>query len=195
MYTYAFRKRLGSKIIHNIHVLQSTEWHCFLLIRAQVQMLDWGPAVLIAIFCNIPQSFQANTRTTIHIVMILVTIQGVWIGNRIYWTLTTLNYKLLSLFTHFTNTIWHTRSSQSLTVFTSCCLVGVSNGGHSPSSGFPNYLRPQLPAHNSNSSQWLSPSSSLTTRHRPHRKRRFTFTPLLCSCLLGWPHDRYSATA
>jgi hypothetical protein len=30
-----------------------------------------------------------------------VTTNGVWIGNRFYWTLTTLNYKLLSLFYTF----------------------------------------------------------------------------------------------
>jgi hypothetical protein len=35
--------------------------------------------------------------------------------------------------------IGHTRSSQSVTVFTSRCLVETSKGGRSPYSGFPNY--------------------------------------------------------
>jgi hypothetical protein len=33
------------------------------------------------------------------------------------------------------------------------CLIEASNGGRSPSAGFINYPRPQLPASNSNSSQ------------------------------------------
>lgn len=49
-------------------------------------------------------------------------------------------------------TIGHIRSSQSVTVFTSCCLVVASNGGHSPSSGLPNCPQPQLSASHSNSS-------------------------------------------
>jgi hypothetical protein len=40
-------------------------------------------------------------------------------------------------------------------------LLAASNSRCS-SSGFPNCPRPQLPASNSNSSQWLNPSSSLT---------------------------------
>jgi hypothetical protein len=42
------------------------------------------------------------------------------------------------------------------------CLVSASNGGRSPSSGYPNCPRPQLPASNSNSSQGLNRSSPLT---------------------------------
>jgi hypothetical protein len=41
-----------------------------------------------------------------------------------------------------------------------CCLVVASNGGHSPSSGFPNGAWPQLPASNSNSSQQPQQSSN-----------------------------------
>jgi hypothetical protein len=71
-------------------------------------------------------------------------------------------------------------------------LVTASDGGRSPSSGFPNCPRPQLPASNSNSSQWLycnhpqltisaihqpTPLTSLTVLlitswHRQHRKHR-----------------------
>jgi hypothetical protein len=47
-------------------------------------------------------------------------------------------------------------------VFTSRCLVAAFNGERSPSSGFTNGPRPQLPASNSNSSQQLNLSSSLT---------------------------------
>jgi hypothetical protein len=53
-------------------------------------------------------------------------------------------------------TIGYTGSSQSVIIFTSCCLVVAFNSRHSP--------RPQLPAANSNSSQWLNRSSSLTNR-------------------------------
>jgi hypothetical protein len=64
--------------------------------------------------------------------------------------------------THFTNHTGHIKSSQSVTVFTSCCLVAASNGKCSPSSGFSNCPWPQLPASHSNSSQQLNPSGSLT---------------------------------
>jgi hypothetical protein len=59
-------------------------------------------------------------------------------------------------------TIGHTRSSQSVAVFTSCCLVAASNDGRSPSFGFPDCPWPQLPASHSNSSQKLNPSDYLT---------------------------------
>jgi hypothetical protein len=38
-------------------------------------------------------------------------------------------------------TIGHTRSSQSVTDFTNCCLVAAFNSGHSSSYGFPNCPR------------------------------------------------------
>jgi hypothetical protein len=41
-------------------------------------------------------------------------------------------------------------------------LVAASNGGRSPSSGFPNCFRPQLPASNSSSSQRMHFNSPLT---------------------------------
>jgi hypothetical protein len=59
-------------------------------------------------------------------------------------------------------TMGHTRSSPSVTIFTSHCLVVASNCGRSPSSGFPNCPRPHLPASYHNSSQQLNLSSYLT---------------------------------
>jgi hypothetical protein len=61
--------------------------------------------------------------------------------------------------THLTITIGHTRSSQSVTVFTNLCLVAASNGGCSPYSGLPNCSRPQLSASHSNN--W-TPAVNLT---------------------------------
>jgi hypothetical protein len=48
-------------------------------------------------------------------------------------------------------TVEHTRSSQSVTLFTSRCLVAASNGGPSPSSGFPKCPQPHLSASHINS--------------------------------------------
>jgi hypothetical protein len=59
----------------------------------------------------------------------------------------------------FTITYTHTYTSVHSHVFTSCYLGTASNGGRSPSSGFTNGSRPQLPVSRSNSSQWLNPSS------------------------------------
>jgi hypothetical protein len=77
-----------------------------------------------------------------------------WIGYRIYWTLW---YSAWLRFTvqYLTHTSVHVTSHCR-------CLVAASNGGHSPYSGFPKCPRPQLPVSNSNSSQWLDLSSSLT---------------------------------
>jgi hypothetical protein len=63
-------------------------------------------------------------------------------------------------------------------VFTSCFLVAVSNGGHSPSSEFLNCPWPQLPASHFSQLQLLPDSTKLLAlvvqrQHRPHRKRLF----------------------
>jgi hypothetical protein len=59
-------------------------------------------------------------------------------------------------------TIGHTRPSQSITVFINSCLVAAANGGHSPSSGFRNVDRSQLPGSHRNSAQILNCSSPLS---------------------------------
>jgi hypothetical protein len=59
-------------------------------------------------------------------------------------------------------TIEHTRSSQSVAVFTSRCSIAASSGICSVTSGFPNCPQPQLPASHSKSSQQLNHSSPLT---------------------------------
>jgi hypothetical protein len=75
-----------------------------------------------------------------------VTGDGVWIGNRIYWTLTGRNYKYLLQSQWVTQKFAITTAQKTFSVLTSRSLVEASNGGHSPSSGFPNSPRPQLPA-------------------------------------------------
>jgi hypothetical protein len=80
-------------------------------------------------------------------------------------------------------TIIYTHTSVHSHVFTSRCSVAASKGGHSPSSRFSNYPRPQLPASNSNSSQWLNLSSSLTNSvtHQPTNCAQLTnLTPINC---------------
>jgi hypothetical protein len=92
-----------------------------------------------------------------------VAIDGFWFEDRIYWTL------WYSAWLHFTvHCYTHTHTHTSVHNH-SRCLVGSSNGGLSPSSGFPNYPLPQLPASNVNSSRWLNLSSSLThwVTHKP----------------------------
>jgi hypothetical protein len=76
-----------------------------------------------------------------------VTVNGFWINDWIYWTLTlvtTSNYDSLNELhiPNITVTIAHIKSSS---VFTRRWLVEASNGGRSSSSGFPNCPRPQLP--------------------------------------------------
>jgi hypothetical protein len=74
-----------------------------------------------------------------------MTIDGVWICNRIYWNLkqlvTTNNYdSLTELHTpKIIVTTTHIKSS----IFTNRCLVAASKGGRFPSSGFKNSTRPQ----------------------------------------------------
>jgi hypothetical protein len=62
---------------------------------------------------------------------------------------------------HFINH-YHKQTSIHSHVFSSRCSVAACNGTRSPSSASPNCSRPQLPASNSDSSQRLKPSSSLT---------------------------------
>jgi hypothetical protein len=71
-----------------------------------------------------------------------VTIDGVWIGNRIYWTLTlvtTNNYN--SLTGLHAPKIAVIIEHKVFSVFNTRCLVAASNGGRSPSSGSLNSLR------------------------------------------------------
>jgi hypothetical protein len=75
-----------------------------------------------------------------------------------YYALTVLHTSQIS--------IGHTRSSQSVTVFTSRCLAAAFDGGRSPSSGFPNCPRPQLPTPLGNSSQQPQQLSNSLT-HQP----------------------------
>jgi hypothetical protein len=83
-----------------------------------------------------------------------VIIDGFWIDERIYWAV------WYSRWLHFTvHPYAHTMVYSHVT---SRCSVAAFNGGHSPSSGFPDYLRPQLPDSNNHSSQWLNLTSSLT---------------------------------
>jgi hypothetical protein len=86
-----------------------------------------------------------------------VTLYGIWIGDRIYWN------RLYTACAHTSQfAIIHTHNNVHSHVFTSRCSVAAINGGRYPSSGFPNYPQPQLPAFDSNSSQQLSLSSPLT---------------------------------
>jgi hypothetical protein len=84
---------------------------------------------------------KAHSQSHIYQVLMLscdgVTIDGVWIGNQIYWTLehTTHDYTLQITITP--------RLVFSVTVYT-VRLVAASNGGRSSSSGFPNCTWLQL---------------------------------------------------
>jgi hypothetical protein len=83
---------------------------------------------------------------------------GDWIGNWIYWTLTDPRLEVIT-----TVSLIHTyvlRSSQSA-IFIGL-LVASSNGGRSPSSGFPNCPQLHLPISDINSSQGLNSSSPIT---------------------------------
>jgi hypothetical protein len=64
--------------------------------------------------------------------------------------------------THFTNHYRNIRSSPMVKSSLSHCLVAVSNGRHSSSSGLPNCPCLQLPASHSKSSEHLNPTDYLT---------------------------------
>jgi hypothetical protein len=55
------------------------------------------------------------------------------------------------------------------------CLVAAFNGGRSPSSGFPNCPRPQLPASKSKSTQQLKPNSPLTATQSQSQSQSQSF--------------------
>jgi hypothetical protein len=132
--------------------------------------------------CNITDycPLQYNPLFQLILSCVWLTIDGVWVGNWIYWTLTDISYYSAIANSHTLQFITaRTKSSQSA-VFISHCTVTVYNSGHSHYSGFPNYPHAkcqQLPASNSNSSQGLNCSSPLThsPNHQPTR-----FTPLHC---------------
>jgi hypothetical protein len=71
------------------------------------------------------------------------------------------------------------------------CMVVASNGGRSPSCGFPNGPRPQLPASNSDSSQLPYPSSDLGSYIRTELLTLFQFVFYKClwMCTVSLSHS------
>jgi hypothetical protein len=110
-----------------------------------------NPALTMAL--NIMCDYGSSEST---VMCMSVTRDGVWIDDQICCTL------LIEHMTTIYNSLLHIYTSIHSHIFTSRCLVAVSNGGCCPSSGFLNYLQPQLPASHSNSSQGLNRRSPLT---------------------------------
>jgi hypothetical protein len=112
-----------------------------------------------------------------------VTIDGVWISNWIYWTLTlvtTNNYDSLTKL-HTPKIIVKYSTHKLFSVFTSRCLVAASNSWRSPSPGFLNCPRAQLPASHFSQLQFSTYSTTaellliILPRHGPHRKYIFYY--------------------
>jgi hypothetical protein len=93
---------------------------------------------------NSVQYNNPSSDTSYH--LLSVTVDGVWIGNWIYWALNTRNYRLLWESHWVTHSKDHCNCSthKVFSVFTGCCLVGASSGGRSASFGFLNCPWPQL---------------------------------------------------
>jgi hypothetical protein len=127
---------------------------------------------------------------------------GLWIGNRIYWTFKTHNYKEPLRTPCSALHRWHTRYSVCYS-FTSLCLVAAFNSGRSHSSGFPNWsgLSYQLLTEQLNPTGYLSKCNTFpvllaTSRHGTHREHRSSVrVKLLRSCRSACPSDLYSASS
>jgi hypothetical protein len=85
-----------------------------------------------------------------------------WNDNGIYWNLTDRNYSTDHALTVLRTSLFTIGHSLSVTDFTGRYLLAVSQRGRSPSSRFPNYHRPQLPASHCNSSQRINPCAYLS---------------------------------
>jgi hypothetical protein len=103
-----------------------------------------------------------------------LTTDGVWIGHRIYWTLTFVNYKKKRQSrSHNSKDHCNYSTNKAFTVFTSRYLATAPNGGHSPSPGFPKCSRPQISAshlsqikHSSSRSQSYFTTGGLPSCHQ-----------------------------
>jgi hypothetical protein len=78
--------------------------------------------------------------------VISVTIAKVRIGNWIYLTLTEYNYKYTAVWVIHSKEHSNFSKYKDFSVFMTHCLVAASNSRHSPSSGFSNCPRTQLPS-------------------------------------------------
>jgi hypothetical protein len=81
--------------------------------------------------------------------------------NELLQLVTTSNIHDLTVFRPSQVTVSYAQSSQSVTVFTSRCLLKASNGGLYLFYGFPKYPRSQLQSSNCNSSHNMSHNSPL----------------------------------
>jgi hypothetical protein len=120
---------------------------------------------------------QHERWQTLYNIVTWLNIHGVWTGNRIYWTLREGNYKQLRQSHWVTHSTVHCNYSthKVFSVFTSCCLVTASNGGHSASFECPNSPQPQLPTFHLSQLQ-LTTDSTTTAQKKS--------LPLLCVLLL-----------
>jgi hypothetical protein len=126
--------------------------------------------------------------TSCHV--ILMNIDRFWIDGRIYWTL------WYSAWLHFT--IHCYTNTLVSTVISSLSLPDSgSNGGCSPSSGFANWPRPQLPASNNNSSQRLNRSSPVTHSLTHSLTNQLFTNSLLVLLITCWhcPHRKHCSFA
>jgi hypothetical protein len=133
------------------------------------------PGVTLYLRCS-PIMIHIFTR-------MIVKIDGVWIGNWIYWTLRYDNDYTLQFSVTHTHTHTHTHTSVHSHVVSSRFPVTASNRGHSGT------IRvSQRPASNSNGSKRLSRSCYLTdsTQLTAYKisARIAQKTPSLCCCLI-----------
>jgi hypothetical protein len=155
------------KNLHPIKMWKPQRKRYLLIAPETIVLTYWGfdtsertPRLLcVCLFAMFYSYFIFNIPSISNVVKlsgVWVTIDGVWIGDGIYWTLwyrAWLHFKFTMTLTH---TILHSH------VVTSRCSVAASNGKCSPYSWFPNYPRTQLPASNSNNSRELYSKNPLT---------------------------------
>jgi hypothetical protein len=148
-YAYSFHQRVTSEPIHYI---------CG-------RCIIWGlPNSRQGVACYPSVDFMRPEGVCFHPHVVCVwLLDGVWIGEWIYWQLT--DVKTTSNFNAVGNSCNHLTTSHTsfffCCVLTSRCLVVTSNGGRSPYSAFPNYIRVSATRFNSNSSEGLNHSSPL----------------------------------
>jgi hypothetical protein len=138
-----------------------------------------------------PSRFQGRRAYFCHVYV--VTIDGVWIGEWIYWPLIPLDSELQTITAPLLISTIHKSTQHSLSLFSACCVFTRHSLATATNSAYSSASRAHVvpsPTPVQNCLLLISSGTRMTllitSRHEPHRKHRFhCYSPKIPRLLLA----------